>query len=379
MKILVTGGAGFVGSFLCENLHKSGHDIRIFDNYEPQVHSGSRGNLGALLQPNGLPMKGVEIIFGDTRNPAQLDAALKDVDAVVHLAAQVGVGQSMYEIHRYVDHNTVGTAVLLELLASRKHSVKKLVVASSMSIYGEGGARCSHCGDVTPTLREAEQMRRGDWEVRCPICDRTAAPIPTNEAKPVLPTSIYAISKRDQEEMCLVVGRAYDIPAVALRFFNIYGPRQSLGNPYTGVAAIFSSRLLNNNRPVVFEDGNQTRDFVHVKDIVQAISLALAKGEANGHVFNVGTGRPTSIKDVAIILARKMRRDIAPQIENKFREGDVRHCYADISKIQRCLGYKPTVELESGIEDLIAWAEEQKADDRFEHAAAELAKRGLAR
>lgn len=379
MKVLVTGGAGFVGSFLCEELHNSGYDIRIFDNFEPQVHSGAQNNLRNLMQPNGKPVNGVELVFGDVRSPTQLGAALKDVDAVIHLAAQVGVGQSMYEIHKYVDHNTVGTAVLLELLTSRKHSVRKLVVASSMSIYGEGGAHCASCGSVTPELRGATQMSVGDWEVRCPVCGRTTAPIPTAENKPVLPTSIYAITKRDQEEMCLVVGRAYDIPSVALRFFNIYGPRQSLGNPYTGVAAIFSSRLLNDHAPVVFEDGNQTRDFVHVKDIVQAISLALSKDEANGHVFNVGTGRPTSIKEVAILLARKLRRDVAPQIEYKFREGDVRHCYADISKIQQHLGYKPTVELETGIDDLIAWAGSQTAEDRFEYAAAELAKRGLAR
>ncbi|NGO55858.1 NAD-dependent epimerase/dehydratase family protein [Allomesorhizobium camelthorni] len=378
MKVLVTGGAGFVGSFLCEELHNSGHDIRIFDNFEPQVHSGAQGNLRNLL-PNGIPLNGVELVFGDVRSPIQLGAALRDVDAVIHLAAQVGVGQSMYEVHRYVDHNTIGTAVLLELLASRKHNVRKLVVASSMSIYGEGGAHCASCGSVTPALRGATQMSVGDWEVRCPICGRTTTPVPTAESKPVLPTSIYAITKRDQEEMCLVVGRAYGIPSVALRFFNIYGPRQSLGNPYTGVAAIFSSRILNDRPPVVFEDGNQTRDFVHVKDVVQAISLALVKDEANGHVFNVGTGRPTSIKDVAILLSRKLRRNIAPQIEYKFREGDVRHCYADISKIKEHLGYAPTVELETGIDDLIDWAESQKADDRFEAAAAELAKRGLAR
>jgi dTDP-L-rhamnose 4-epimerase len=378
MKVLVTGGAGFVGSFLCEELHNSGYDIRIFDNFEPQVHSGAQGNLRSLL-PNGIPLNGIELVFGDVRSPTQLGAALKDVDAVIHLAAQVGVGQSMYEVHKYVDHNTVGTAVLLELLASRQHKVRKLVVASSMSIYGEGGAHCESCGRVTPALRGATQMSAGDWEVRCPICNRTTTPIPTAESKPVLPTSIYAITKRDQEEMCLVVGRAYGIPSAALRFFNIYGPRQSLGNPYTGVAAIFSSRILNDHPPVVFEDGNQTRDFVHVKDVVQAISLALAKDEANGHVFNVGTGRPTSIKDVAILLARRLRRDVAPQIEYKFREGDVRHCYADISKIKEILGYAPTVELETGIDDLIDWAKNQKADDRFELAAAELAKRGLAR
>jgi dTDP-L-rhamnose 4-epimerase len=378
MKVLVTGGAGFVGSFLCEELHRSGHDIRIFDNFEPQVHSAGDGNLRDLM-PGGRPVKGVELAYGDVRSPVQLAAALKGVDAVVHLAAQVGVGQSMYEVHRYVDHNTVGTAVLLELLAARKHDVRKLVVASSMSIYGEGAARCASCGVVTPELRGATQMSAGDWEVRCPACGRTTDPMPTAESKPVLPTSIYAITKRDQEEMCLVVGRAYDIPTVALRFFNIYGPRQSLGNPYTGVAAIFSSRLLNRRAPVVFEDGNQTRDFVHVKDIVQAISLALTKDDANGHVFNVGTGRPTSIKEVAVLLAKKLRADVAPQIEYKFREGDVRHCYAGIGKIKEQLGYKPTIELENGIDDLIAWAESQKAEDRFEFAAAELAKRGLAR
>ena len=379
MKVLVTGGAGFVGSFLCEELHRNAHEIRIFDNLEPQVHSGGQSNLAALMGPSAKPRAGVEIVWGDVRNATQLAAALGDVDAVVHLAAQVGVGQSMYEINRYVDHNTVGTAVLLELLASRKHKVRKLVVASSMSIYGEGAARCDSCGIVTPRLRSGAQMAEGDWEVRCPSCGRSTFPLGTSESKPVLPTSIYAITKRDQEEMCLVIGRAYGIPSVALRFFNIYGPRQALNNPYTGVAAIFSSRLLNYNAPVVFEDGKQTRDFVHVNDIVQAIYLALTKDEANGHTFNVGTGRPVSIGEVAGLLARKLQRNIAPQIERKFREGDVRHCYADISKIQQLLGYSPTIELEEGIDDLIGWAQGQAAQDRFDDAAAELAKRGLTR
>lgn len=379
MKVLVTGGAGFVGSFLCEELHRSGHEIRIFDNLEPQVHRGSAGNLQDLLRPNGHPVAGVEIVNGDVRSSVQMEAALKDIDAVVHLAAQVGVGQSMYEIHRYVDHNTVGTAVLLELLAARRHKVRKLVVASSMSIYGEGAAECRDCGSVTPALRGAAQMAEGEWEVRCPNCGLPTTPVATSESKAVLPTSIYAITKRDQEEMCLVVGRAYDIPTVALRFFNIYGPRQSLGNPYTGVAAIFSSRLLNDNAPVIFEDGNQTRDFVHVKDIVQAISLALVKDEANGQVFNVGTGQPTPIRDVATLLARKLHRNLAPDIVFKFREGDVRHCYADITKIGDYLGYAPTVPLETGIDDLIEWAGSQSSEDRFEAAAAELKRRGLAR
>lgn len=379
MKVLVTGGAGFVGSFLCEELHKQGYEIRIFDNFEPQVHASGLNNLKQLVTTRGEFVKGFELVWGDVRNSPQLEAAMKGVDAIVHFAAQVGVGQSMYEIHRYVDHNTAGTAVLLDLLAARKHSVKKLVVASSMSIYGEGAFDCPVCGEVYPKLRALPQMQAGDWEARCPRCSRGAAPKATREDKPLSPTSIYAITKRDQEEMCLSVGRAYDIPTVALRFFNIYGPRQALNNPYTGVAAIFSSRLLNNRPPVVFEDGHQTRDFVHVTDIVQATMLALTMDEANFDVFNVGTGRPISVRQVANLLAKRMGRDIAPQIESKFREGDIRHCYGDIGKISRRLGYRPKVELEVGIDELIAWASNQTAEDRFDQAAAELVSRGLAR
>jgi len=379
MKVLVTGGAGFVGSFLCEELHKQGYEVRIFDNFEPQVHAAGPNNLRGLMTPSGDFVKGVEMMWGDVRNAPQLDAAMKGVDAVIHFAAQVGVGQSMYEIHKYVDHNTTGTAVFLELLAARKHGIQKVVVASSMSIYGEGAFDCAVCGEVYPMLRGLKQMQAGDWEVKCPKCDRSATPKPTPEAKPLLPTSIYAITKRDQEEMCLSIGRAYDIPTVALRFFNIYGPRQALNNPYTGVAAIFSSRLLNGRPPVVFEDGNQTRDFVHVTDIVQANLLALTKDEANFEVFNVGTGRPTSVVQMAHLLAAKMRVEITAQVENKFREGDIRHCYGDIRKIQEKLGYSPKVKMEDGIEELISWVKEQKAEDRFEQAAAELKARGLAR
>jgi dTDP-L-rhamnose 4-epimerase len=379
MKVLVTGGAGFVGSFLCEELHRQGFEVRIFDNFEPQVHAQESNNLRGLKAAGGGFVKGVELVWGDVRSAPQLDAAMKGVDAIVHFAAQVGVGQSMYEVHRYVDHNTAGTAVLLELLAARKHPIRKLVVASSMSIYGEGAFDCPSCGEVHPRLRGLAQMQEGDWEARCPGCGRRATPKPTSEAKPLLPTSIYAITKRDQEEMCLAIGRAYGIPTVALRFFNIYGPRQALNNPYTGVAAIFSSRLLNRRPPVVFEDGRQTRDFVHVTDIVQAALLALTKEEADFEVFNVGSGRASSVREIAELLARKMRRDIAPQIENKFREGDIRHCYADIRKIGARLGYRPRVRLEDGIDELIAWASEQSAEDRFEHAAAELKARGLAR
>ena len=379
MRVLVTGGAGFVGSFLVEALHRDGYDVRIFDNLEPQVHGGGVENLRALMTPSGSFVKGVELVWGDIRNAAQVEAALKGMDAIVHFAAQVGVGQSMYEIVKFVDHNSVGTAVLLEVLAARKHSIKKLVVASSMSLYGEGACDCPVCGEVYPTLRSLAQMQSGEWEARCPKCDRPALAKPTPESKPLLPTSIYAVTKRDQEEMSLAIGRAYGIPTVALRFFNIYGPRQALNNPYTGVAAIFSARLLNRRPPVVFEDGEQSRDFVHVSDIVQANLLALQKDAANFEVFNVGTGRATSVLQIAHTLAEKMRIEIAAQVEHKFREGDIRHCVADISKIRERLGYEPKVRLEDGIDDLIGWVAEQKAEDRFEQAAAELKPRGLAR
>ena len=378
MKVLVTGGAGFVGSFLCEELHRQGFDIRILDCFEPQVHEGGTDNLSSLKTPAGAFKPGVQLLQGDVRNRTELESALVGVDAIIHLAAQVGVGQSMYEIERYVSHNTSGTAVLLELLANRKHSVRKVVVASSMSIYGEGAYDCKNCGEVYPILRSSAQLEASEWEMNCPKCGVTVAPKPTPESKPLLPTSIYAITKRDQEEMCLTVGRAYGIPTAALRFFNIYGPRQSLNNPYTGVAAIFSSRLLNGRSPVVFEDGNQSRDFVHVTDIVQAIVLALTKPEADFETFNVGTGRSTSIRRVAELLAEKLGVDIAPQIENKFREGDIRHCYADTRKISQKLGYAPQVDFEKGISDLIDWARSQKAEDKFDKATVELHSRGLA-
>jgi dTDP-L-rhamnose 4-epimerase len=369
-NILVTGGAGFIGSNLADALLDEGHTVRVMDALVPQVHGDD------AECPRYLPDE-VEFIRGDVVDRQKWERALEGIDVVFHEAAEVGVGQSMYEISRYVEANTLGTAIMLELLASRKYPLERLIVASSMSIYGEGAYECTSCGPVFPQLRTERQLRRRDWEMRCPECGQTVVPRPTDEDKPLFPTSIYAISKRDQEEMCLTIGRAYSIPTVALRYFNVYGPRQALSNPYTGVAAIFSSRLLNGNPPLVFEDGLQSRDFVHVSDIVQANLLAMKNDDVGCEVFNVGTGRSLTVLDIADALSEALGLDIAPRIVSKFRAGDIRHCYADVSKAEQLLGYKAQVTFEDGISDLVSWVREQESLDLVHTATRELEVRGL--
>jgi dTDP-L-rhamnose 4-epimerase len=364
-NILVTGGAGFIGSHLVDALVERGHRVRILDSIVEQVH-GDR--VPDHLNP------AAEFIRGDVCNAPAVAAALEDIDVVYHEAAEVGVGQSMYEIVRYVRTNDLGTAVLLEEMIKRPEQFKKLVVASSMSIYGEGAYRCTACDKkVTPFLRSSEQLAAHDWEFTCTECGSTLLPIGTAEDKPLFPTSVYAVSKQDQEQYCLSVGRAYGIPTVAFRYFNVYGTRQALSNPYTGVCAIFSSRLLNDQPPTVFEDGNQSRDFVHVSDIVQANLLALGSDKGDYEAMNVGTGRPTSVREISALLAKGLGKKIEPEIVGKYREGDIRHCVADISKIRRLLNYEPKVTLESGMEELLGWVSQQEADDRVQAATAELA------
>jgi dTDP-L-rhamnose 4-epimerase len=372
-KVLVTGGAGFIGSHIVDALIERGYAVRVFDSLDPQVHPTHAAP--DYLNP------AAEFVLGDMRDKDALARALNGIDVVFHQAAVVGVGQSMYEIRRYVDNNTLGVSNLLQVLIDRQPTIEKLIVASSMSIYGEGKYECVRCGVVFPGLRAEQQLVVHDWEMRCPQCAEPVQPLGTDEDKPLFPTSIYAITKRDHEEMCLAVGRAYGIPTVALRYFNAYGPRQALSNPYTGIAAIFSSRVLNGNPPLIFEDGLQTRDFVHVKDIVQANLLALVNPNADYEVFNVGAGRPTSILDVARILAKQLGRpDLEPQIVRRFRAGDIRHCYADISKIRERIGYEPRVNFESGIEDLIQWVMHQSGvSDRVALAQQQLDHRGLIR
>ncbi len=371
MNVLVTGGAGFVGSHLVDALLAAGHRVRVLDNLDPQVHGEG------AERPEHLHAE-AEFLVGDVRDRAAVGRALEDIEVVFHQAAAVGVGQSMYEMEHYVSVNSVGAAVLLEEIVARRDRIRKMIVASSMSIYGEGAYRAPEGGLVFPSLRAESDLAARRFEMR-DEAGRELAPVPTPEAKPLLPTSIYAITKRDHEEMFLAVGAAYDIPATALRYFNIYGPRQSLSNPYTGVMAIFSSRILNRHRPLIFEDGLQSRDFVHVSDIVQANLLALEKDEAAGRIYNVGTGRPTSVLRVAELLAEQLDFPEAAEVVGKFRAGDIRHCFADTERISKELGYAPRMTLEDGMRDLLAWIRHQRADDRVEEAARELEARGLTR
>ncbi len=370
-NVLVTGGAGFIGSHLVDGLVDKGHRVRVFDMLVSQVH-------GENAEPKYVN-PAAEFVRGDVCDRAAVAAALEGIDVVFHEAAEVGVGQSMYEIERYVRANDLGTAVVLEAVLARRPQIRKLVVASSMSIYGEGAYSCAQCGPIAPQLRSTEQLRDRRWEVECPKCGAELSPAPTTEEKPLFPTSVYAVTKQDQEQFCIAVGRSYGIPTVALRYFNVYGTRQALSNPYTGVCAIFSARLLNGNRPLIFEDGEQTRDFVHVGDIVQANLLALETDRADYEAVNVGTGRPTSVRTVCNLLAKGLGLDIEPEIVAKYREGDIRHCVADISKAKALLGYEPRVSLEQGIPELLSWVRAQAAQDQVESATAELESRQLVR
>ena len=367
-NILITGGAGFVGSHLADALVSAGHNVRVFDNLTPQVHGD---------QLPGYLSAEAELIKGDMRDADAVHRALEGIDVVFHLAAAVGVGQSMYEISHYMGANTQGTAVLLQAFLERKNRVQKLVVASSMSIYGEGKYLCAQCGDMAPATRSAEQLKARQWEVFCPQCGEVLTPIPTDESKPVQCSSIYALSKKDQEEMCLLYGRTYGLPVVAFRYFNIYGPRQALSNPYTGVAAIFAARLLNGNHPLVFEDGKQMRDFVSVHDAVRANLLAMERSEADGRALNIGSGEAISIREVAMALSSALEIYIPAELTGKYRAGDIRHCFGDISVARTLLGYQPAVRFAEGLKELVGWLRSQEPKDRAAEAVAQLSDYGL--
>jgi dTDP-L-rhamnose 4-epimerase len=367
-KILITGGAGFIGSHLADELLEHGHQIRVLDNFSEQVHGRN------TERPEYLNDE-VELIKGDIRDPEIVEKALQGVDAVYHFAAMVGVGQSMYQIVDYTDVNNLGTATLLEVLID--HPVEKLIVASSMSIYGEGLYRTVEGENVPGTERTLDQLKTHEWELK-DAAGQPLKPIATPETKQPSLASIYALSKYDQERMCLIIGRTYNIPTLALRFFNVYGTRQALSNPYTGVLAIFASRLLNNNPPLIFEDGLQRRDFVSVYDVAQACRLSLDMKEGEGQVFNIGSGHHFTVREVAERMSKVMDKTfIEPQITGKYRAGDIRHCFADISLARRVLGYEPRVSFESGLAELVEWLEGRVAVDRVAQASAELSARGL--
>jgi dTDP-L-rhamnose 4-epimerase len=368
-KALITGGAGFVGSHLADELLYHGYIVRALDNLSEQVHGPN------AERPDYLDDE-VELIRGDVRDPVAVKKALAGVDVVFHLAAAVGVGQSMYQIAEYTDSNGMGTAVLLEALMDQP--IERVVVASSMSIYGEGFYRDRAGRILSPNERRIDQLRRRDWEVRDGDGE-ALRPVPTNESKcPALP-SVYAISKYHQERLCMSVCPAYGMEVVGLRFFNIYGSRQALSNPYTGVLAIFASRFLNNKAPLINEDGRQQRDFVSVHDIARACRLAMEEPAAAGEVFNIGSGRAFSILEIAHQMAQVLNReDLEPQITGKYRVGDIRNCFADISKARRLLRYEPRVQLEDGLENLAEWLEGQIPVDHVDAAQEELEARGLA-
>ena len=367
--ILITGGAGFIGSHLADELISAGHKVRVLDNLSEQVHGPGKS------RPDYLN-RAAELQIGDVRDPAAVKASLKGVDAVYHFAAMVGVGQSMYQVDDYVGVNDLGTATLLQALIERP--VERLVVASSMSIYGEGLYRDAQGQIVTAGERSLSRLKEGKWEPIGPDGGRLD-PQPTPESKSPTLSSIYALNKYVQERMCLMIGQAYNIPTVAMRFFNVYGTRQALSNPYTGVLAIFASRLLNDNSPMIFEDGLQRRDFVHVADVARACHLALNAEKAAGEVFNIGSGESISVAEVAEQLASALGKSrIAPTLTRKFRVGDIRHCFADIGKAQRILGYRPEVTLADGMAELTDWLDGQIAVDRVDQASSELAQRGLA-
>lgn len=367
-KILVTGGAGFIGSHIADRLVEEGHDVRIFDNLDPQVHP-------EMKKPDYLTHK-AEFILGDMRNTNQLEEALKDVEVVFNKAAAVGIGQSMYKIRHYVDTNSLGTANLMDILANKKHSVKKIIQASSMVLYGEGAYYCYECGDIRPSVRTQEEINKYGWEPICPTCKESIITIPIKEDAKQNYGSIYAVTKKNQEDLVLATCKAYDIDAIALRYFNVYGPRQSLNNPYTGVAAIFLNKVKTNQQMTIYEDGLQTRDFVSVHDVVEANILAMNSSITSG-MYNIGSGTKTTILDVAKIALNLYNIGAMPNPALQFRKGDIRHCYADNQKAREELGWHPRVSFAEGMKELVEWSKQEEAKNYSDQAERELKDKGL--
>ena len=370
MKVLITGGAGFIGSHTCDALLARGYRVRVLDSLDPQVHGPAR------RRPSYLDSR-VELQQGDVRCREDVATALEGVEAVFHFAAQTGVGQSMYDIHSYCDVNVGGTAMLLDVLANSSHRVRRIILSSSRAVYGEGAYNCADCGPVYPPVRSREALERNEWRIACPCCNREPAPVPTTEKKPLAPISVYAETKRIQEDLLRLFSGTYATPCVILRYFNVYGTRQSLGNPYTGIGAIFTNRLLAGERIAIYEDGEQGRDFVNVRDVVQANLLALENEEAGGGTFNIGSGERLTVLDLARHVCRELGKPEEFRYDRQFRLGDIRDCYADLSLSRGLLGFEPQVPFADGVGALVSWARGETTEDRLAEAEAALKARKL--
>lgn len=373
-NILITGGAGFIGSNLALELLKRGYSVRVMDVLSSQIHGENPEKSPLFLSIKDK----VEFVFGDVRNREDWEKAIEEQDVIVHLAAETGTGQSMYEIEKYVDVNIKGTAILLDLLANRKHSVKKVVVASSRAIYGEGAYHCVIDGEVFPESRVDALMTKGVFNPQCPHCSGPLSLKATHEESKIHPTSIYGITKQNQEQMILVGCKSLNIPAVAFRYQNVYGPGQSLSNPYTGILSIFSTRILNGNPINIFEDGKESRDFVYIDDVVSATILGIEKEAANYQVFNVGAGIAISVLQVVESLMKQYKKEVAIDVSGNYRLGDIRHNYADLEKIKALLGYEPSVVFDAGVSRFVEWVKNQEIQHDFYNESIEtMKKKGL--
>ena len=369
--ILITGGAGFIGSNLSLKLIEKGYSVTVLDNLSPQIHSENSPLYHSIKNK-------VNFIHGTVLSYDDWKKALENIDVVVHLAAETGTGQSMYEIEKYTDVNIKGTSIFLDILANETHSIKKIVVASSRAIYGEGKYTCKEHGIVYPIARLDHDMAFGNFGVQCPYCKHEVTLQPTDEESKIHPTSIYGITKHVQEQMFMLMGQSLGIPSVAFRYQNVYGAGQSLSNPYTGILSIFSTRIKNGNDIAIFEDGLESRDFVYVDDVVDATILGIEKDEANGEVFNVGLGQAIDVLTVAKTLINAYKSDSKITVTGNYRLGDIRHNYADLTKIEQKLGFKPKVSFEEGIQKFTAWVENQEVmEDHYEKSIVEMKEKGL--
>ena len=375
-NVLITGGAGFIGSDLALKLTNLGFIVTVLDNLSPQIHGDINLNKNSELV--GSAFNSIRFINGTVTNRHDWLKALDGQDSIIHLAAETGTGQSMYEIQRYVDVNIGGTALLLDILANTSHTIKKMIVASSRAIYGEGKYECDKHGYVYPNARKSEDMTRGDFECKCPMCSGPVQLVATDEESKIHPTSIYGITKLTQEKMVLTAGKSLKIPSVALRYQNVYGPGQSLLNPYTGILSIFSTQIKNKNSINIFEDGRESRDFVYIDDVANATVLALTNDDANFEIFNVGADEPKNVLAIATLLKKNYCSKIKINVSGNYRLGDIRHNYADLTKIKTVLGYKPQFSFEQGITEFCAWVEQQDVhEDKYQLSIQEMMLKGL--